>query len=320
MSNNYRFFKSNIINGCRLADIDVDVTRDKVFFLEYHVAQNSRSVSAALKAGWILEINEKEASLSINIPKASESRIQNTVLKTEESKGSSIDTRMNIKAMERHQERLKKIEMRHNDTSYDNEDVSVPEIKPGKNSQVNLAATARIEARQKKHEMLEKKKKGFLKEEGHVQSEEMNTKLAISEQIRKNRNDERRKILLKTDVSEDIRKQEIQEDIDRKLEEKIENARSRMKKNRMKRSSDQDIDERNISETESMEVENANEELNLKIKEEVSVSENIPEVTGQDVLENKPAKKVHLKKKEKKNPKKGSSGKENKSRTAKKQK
>jgi len=48
--------------GCRLADLNLNLSKGQKFSREAQVIETSRSIQAALKAGWIKEIDKKEDS------------------------------------------------------------------------------------------------------------------------------------------------------------------------------------------------------------------------------------------------------------------
>ena len=62
------FYKCNVLGGFRLTDLKKDVRQGEYFYLETHVAKISKSVQAALKARWMVEVSEKEASIHMKIP------------------------------------------------------------------------------------------------------------------------------------------------------------------------------------------------------------------------------------------------------------
>ena len=64
----YRFFKCNRLGGFRLTDLNKKVHTDEYLYFEEHVCDTSRSINGALKAKWMLEVTEKEASQSISVP------------------------------------------------------------------------------------------------------------------------------------------------------------------------------------------------------------------------------------------------------------
>lgn len=57
-----RYFKCNIVGGFRLSDVNKNIKQGEYFFLDDHVAEVSRSVSASLRSGWMVEVSEKDAS------------------------------------------------------------------------------------------------------------------------------------------------------------------------------------------------------------------------------------------------------------------
>ena len=78
MSKN-NFFKCNVLGGFRLSDLNLNIKQGEYFFIDSHVAEISRSVIAALKDRWMIEVTEKEAAGHITIPKeVAQSGVQNT--------------------------------------------------------------------------------------------------------------------------------------------------------------------------------------------------------------------------------------------------
>lgn len=64
----YRFFKCNRLGGFRLTDQNRKIQTDEYFYYDVHVCDTSRSIKAGLKAKWMLEVTEEEASQNISIP------------------------------------------------------------------------------------------------------------------------------------------------------------------------------------------------------------------------------------------------------------
>jgi hypothetical protein len=66
----YRFFKCNRLGGFRLTDLGRKIQTDECFYFDKYTCDASRGIQGALKAKWMLEITEDEASQYILIPKA----------------------------------------------------------------------------------------------------------------------------------------------------------------------------------------------------------------------------------------------------------
>jgi len=64
-----RYFKCNVLGGFRLADLNKNVKQGEHFYLEDQIVETSRASIAALKSKWMIEVDEKEASKHISIPK-----------------------------------------------------------------------------------------------------------------------------------------------------------------------------------------------------------------------------------------------------------
>jgi hypothetical protein len=64
----YRFFKCNVLGGFRLSDLNQGIKQGNYFYLDDHVSKTSRSVQAAIKARWMIEVEEIEASQFIDYP------------------------------------------------------------------------------------------------------------------------------------------------------------------------------------------------------------------------------------------------------------
>jgi len=77
-----KFYKCNIIGGFRLSDLHMNISsQDKnkgYFSLESHVAEASKAVKAAIKAKWMVEVTEKEASQFLKIPRINKAGIQDS--------------------------------------------------------------------------------------------------------------------------------------------------------------------------------------------------------------------------------------------------
>ncbi len=56
------YYKCNVIGGFRLSDLNRQVSQDEVIELEEHVANTSKAVIAAKKAGWLIEAKKPRAS------------------------------------------------------------------------------------------------------------------------------------------------------------------------------------------------------------------------------------------------------------------
>lgn len=65
----YRFFKCNRLGGFRLTDLNKKIQTDEYFYFDVHTCDASRGILSALKAKWMLEVSEQEASQFISIPK-----------------------------------------------------------------------------------------------------------------------------------------------------------------------------------------------------------------------------------------------------------
>jgi len=70
----YKFFKCNILGGFRLSDLNLNVKQGQYFSIDSHVAETSRAAIAALKAKWMVEVDEEEASKHLSITKSKKSK------------------------------------------------------------------------------------------------------------------------------------------------------------------------------------------------------------------------------------------------------
>ena len=215
MSNPFRFFKCNIINGCRLSDIERFVTRDEVFYLNAHIACTSRSVNAAINANWIIEISEKEALKYISIPTFAEP-VQQKKLEIEEKVVHSADLQTNKAAFDRYQARLKRLEA----TKIEKEEIvdESLDIEPGKNENENLGALQRIKNRNQKVKNAKKQEKDFIDDIVDVEREGRKTVAAISKQVNENKTTPKVEQVVKR--SKNDLKQELEEKLQKKITEK----------------------------------------------------------------------------------------------------
>ena len=55
-----RYFICKNTEGCRLSDVGLDLSRDQLFSRDATVAETSRSIRAALRAGWIDELTKSK--------------------------------------------------------------------------------------------------------------------------------------------------------------------------------------------------------------------------------------------------------------------
>ena len=214
MSNTFRFFKCNIINGCRLADIERFVSRDEVFYLNSHIACTSRSVNAAVNSKWIIEISEKEASKHISIPKFVEVTMQKKNTDIDTKTTINHETKTNNAAYERYQARLQKLA-----TSKKNEDdVIVDEVvdmEAGKDFNKNSAAEIRIKNRSRKIKNIKDQENDFINEFVEVEKEGSKNKIDITRQINENKTVSKAEQFIKKS------KVDIKNELEAKLSEKI---------------------------------------------------------------------------------------------------
>jgi hypothetical protein len=64
-----------MLGGFRLSDLNKNVKLDEYFPIDSHVAETSRAVTAALKAKWMVEVSEDEASEHIFIANKKKSKL-----------------------------------------------------------------------------------------------------------------------------------------------------------------------------------------------------------------------------------------------------
>ena len=214
MPNPFRFFKCNIINGCRLSDIERFVTRDEVFYLNAHIACTSRSVNAAINANWIVEISEKEALKSISVPAIAEPVEKKYEI--EEKTIHSADMQVNKAAFDRHQARLKKLEKIKEEKEEKVEEAI--RIEPGKNANENLGALQRIQNRNKKVKSAKRQENDFIDEVVDVDREGRKTAFEISKQVSENKTTPKTEQVVKK--SKNDLKQELEEKFQKKISEK----------------------------------------------------------------------------------------------------
>jgi len=55
------YYKCNIIGGFRLSDLNQQVKQDEVIDVDEHIANTSKAVQAALKAGWLVKVKKPKA-------------------------------------------------------------------------------------------------------------------------------------------------------------------------------------------------------------------------------------------------------------------
>lgn len=211
-SNPFRFFKCNIINGCRLSDIERFISREEVFYLNSHIACTSRSVNAAINANWIVEISEKEASQYISIPSYIEP-VQQKQIKFEEKAEHSVDFQTNKAAYDRYQARLKKLETEKREKT--EEPVETIQIEPGKNETANLGALHRIKNRNQKVKNAQKQEKDFIDDIVSVDREGRKTTAAISKKVEEN------KTIPKTEQVLIKSKNDLKAELEQKLNTKV---------------------------------------------------------------------------------------------------
>lgn len=101
----YRYFKCNRLGGFRLSDLNRKIYTDEYLYVDKHVCDTSRSVNAALKAKWMLEVTQEEASKYISIPDVQISQVKKEVIEiTKKNIGKSeIDAKEINKSLESRQ-------------------------------------------------------------------------------------------------------------------------------------------------------------------------------------------------------------------------
>lgn len=220
----FRYFKVNIINGCRLSDINKNVSQDEVFYINSHIATNSRSVSAAIKAKWILEITEKEAAQHIQLPtrEAIQLAPREEVIDPIGQKTSSFNDRENEGAIKRVQARLQKLE----------EETKPPTVRPADENTITYSNDTEKRVRQRMDRV---KKMNAQKDiyEKDVKKEETDSALVRQEMARKyleNKNNARKEDLLVRSAAkiEEMQKvkEQVKSEIDAQLAEKIKKIES----------------------------------------------------------------------------------------------
>lgn len=191
-----RFFRCNILGGFRLSDLNKNIKQGEYFFIDSHVAETSRAVVSALRERWMVEVDEKEASKHIMIPrelapggvrqtnigtKAAKNRSEQvaipdvqTVNKNLESRQSERNKLVNQKAITPDFEKVEKTTKERQDDSINKTGVSDEDIVPDAEIAAGpdfSKAGKKIEEQEKKAEKEEKKedskeeKKEELKEE-----------------------------------------------------------------------------------------------------------------------------------------------------------
>jgi hypothetical protein len=208
----FRFFKCNIINGCRLSDIERFVHRDEVFYLNSHIACTSRSVNAALNSKWIIEITEKEASKTLVIPKfVEETKVKNIEEKTVVH---SSESKSNNAAYERYQARLQRLAMTKKTEEVIEED-DMNSISTGKDFTKNSAAEIRIKNRSRKVKNIKSQEKEFIDEIVDMDRKGVQNKIDITRQLNENKSVPKSEQFLKKS------KVEIKNELEKKLKDKI---------------------------------------------------------------------------------------------------
>jgi len=217
MSSPLRFFKCNILNGCRLADIERFVKREEYFYLNSHIACTSRSVNAALNAKWIIEVTEKEASRHITIPMVvPEMKKQDN--KFESAPTTERDENLNNPAYQRYQERLARLAATKTESTEPQQEEL--HLEPGKNDQENLGALQRIKNRNNKVKSARAQEKGFIDEVVEIEREGRKNASAVSRQVDENRTTPKVEQVVKRS------KEEMKKALEKKLASKIESKKT----------------------------------------------------------------------------------------------
>ncbi len=100
----YRFFKCNRLGGFRLTDLNRKIQTDEYFYFDKYTCDASKGISASLKAKWMTEVTEDEASQYISIPKSKVAEEKEEIVLDKKSPlKTSVDAKESNKSLESRQ-------------------------------------------------------------------------------------------------------------------------------------------------------------------------------------------------------------------------